>query len=581
MNTSLREELEQRLQAALVRAGAPEDTSAAVQASTRAGFGDYQANGAMAAAKRMGRKPRELAEAVVAAAELDDLVSSAEVAGPGFINLTLSDSCLTQQLQNLKNSVLESRVPEADAPRVVVDYSSPNLAKEMHVGHLRSTIIGDAMARVLEHCGQRVYRQNHVGDWGTQFGMLLTWMDETISEKAHLEHELADLEGFYRDAKARFDADPAFAERARDTVVRLQSGDPTCLRRWKQFIDVSMHHCEAVYRQLGVSLSSDDVRPESAYNEDLPVIIRDLDKAGILRSDDGALCVFLDEFRGKDDSPLPLIVRKTDGGYPYATTDLAAIRYRTRILAADRILYFVDARQSLHFRQVFAVARAAGFVKGDCSLEHMPFGTMLGEDGRPFRTRSGEVVRLTDLLKEAEQRALALVTEKNPDLPAAERRQIARVVGIGAVKYADLSKHRTSDYTFSWDHMLSFEGNTAPYLQYAYTRVQSLFRRADLEPADYRDVPAALAEPAERALALLLVRLPDTLAHVAREGVPHLLCSHLFDIAVAFMAFYEQCPVLGADDAATRDARLALAARTAATLKTGLGLLGIETVERM
>lgn len=581
MINTLRDELEQRLRAALVKAGAPEDTPAIVQAATKAGFGDYQANGAMGAAKKMGRKPQELAEAALAAAELDDLVAVAEVAGPGFINLTLSDACLNRELGSLQETVLTAQVPETDATRVVIDYSSPNLAKEMHVGHLRSTIIGDAVARVLEHSGHRVYRQNHVGDWGTQFGMLLTWMDEVATDKSHLAHELSDLENFYRDAKARFDADPQFAERARDTVVRLQSGDPTCLRRWKQFIDVSMRHCEAVYQRLGVSLGRDDVKPESAYNEDLSKVVKDLDKAGILKSDNGALCVFLDEFRGKGDEPLPLIVRKSDGGYLYATTDLAAIRYRTRILAADRVLYFVDARQSLHFKQVFAVARAAGFVKGDCALEHMPFGTMLGDDGRPFRTRSGDVVRLTDLLQEAEQRAFALVSEKNPDLPEKERHEIARVVGIGAVKYADLSKHRTSDYTFSWDHMLSFEGNTAPYLQYAYTRVQSLFRRAEREATDYLTQPASIAEPSERTLALLLVRLPETLRTVARDGLPHLLCSHLFDIAVAFMAFYEQCPVLNADSDDIREARLALAARTAAALETGLSLLGIDTVERM
>ncbi len=590
--SSLKDRLEARLAAALVAAGAPEGTPAIVQPATRAGFGDYQANGAMGAAKRMQRNPRELAQAALAAAALDDMVSHAEIAGPGFINLTLSDACLAAELEAFAANVIAPQpVTEAAAP-VVVDYSSPNLAKEMHVGHLRSTIIGDAMARVLEHTGHAVLRQNHVGDWGTQFGMLLTFMAELASDpdkvpdkqpdehKVALEHELADIETFYRNAKERFDADAAFAQRARDTVVRLQAGDADCLARWQQFIDISMRHCEAVYSRLGVGLDRSHVHAESAYNDDLPAVVDDLEAAGLLVESEGARCVFLDEFKGKDDQPLPLIIQKRDGGYLYATTDLAAIRYRCGQLGAERILYFVDNRQTLHFRQVFAVARAAGFAPAHVELEHMPFGTMLGEDGRPFRTRAGGVIRLTDLLDEAEERAFALVSEKNPELDETERREIARVVGIGAVKYADLSKHRNSDYVFAWDSMLSFDGNTAPYLQYAYSRVQSLFRRAEVDPAAF-DAPISLQAEAERTLALQLLRLPETLATVARDGVPHLLCSHLFDIAVAFMAFYEQCPVLSAADTATRESRLALAQRTSAALHTGLGLLGIGIVERM
>jgi len=581
---SLKDRLETRLSAALLAAGAPWGTPAIVAPATRAGFGDYQANGAMGAAKRMQRNPRELAEAALEAADIGDLVSHAEIAGPGFINLTLSDACLTAELEAFAANVIARQAPEANAAPVVIDYSSPNLAKEMHVGHLRSTIIGDAMARVLEHTGQKVLRQNHVGDWGTQFGMLLTFMDELANDpdanRATLAHELADIETFYRHAKERFDADAAFAQRARDTVVRLQAGDADCLARWQQFINISMRHCEAVYERLGVGLDRSHVHAESAYNDDLAVVVRDLDAAGLLVESEGARCVFLDEFKGKDNKPLPLIIQKRDGGYLYATTDLAAIRYRCGQLGADRLLYFVDNRQTLHFRQVFAVARAAGFAAAEVGLEHMPFGTMLGEDGRPFRTRAGGVIRLTDLLDEAEERAFALVSEKNPDLDETERREIARVVGIGAVKYADLSKHRNSDYVFAWDSMLSFDGNTAPYLQYAYSRVQSLFRRAEVDPVGF-DAPISLTENAERALAMQLLRLPETLATVAKDGLPHLLCGHLFDIAVAFMAFYEQCPVLSAADAASRDSRLALAQRTSAALRTGLGLLGIGTVERM
>ncbi len=580
MGITLRELLEQRLTAALEAAGAPAGTPALVQPSTRAGFGDYQANGAMGAAKRLKTNPRALAEAVIEAADLDDLVASAEVAGPGFINLTLSAECIHARLEEFSDTVLAARSSRGDRQRVVVDYSSPNLAKEMHVGHLRSTIIGDAMARTLEHVGHEVIRQNHVGDWGTQFGMLLTFMADLEDGAAALDHELADLEDFYRNAKRRFDADPAFADRAREMVVRLQSGDPDCARRWAEFIEISMRHCEALYARLGVSLERDHVHAESAYNAELPQVVADLDAVGLLTESDGARCVFLDEFKGREDKPLPLIVQKQGGGYNYATTDLAAARHRCQTLKADRVLYFVDNRQSLHFKQVFAVARAAGFARPECSLEHMPFGTMLGQDGRPFATRSGGVVQLRGLLDEAEERAYALVTEKNPELAEAERRDIARVVGIGAVKYADLSKHRTSDYVFSWDSMLSFDGNTAPYLQYAYSRVQSLFRRADEDPGAFSAV-VTISEPSERALAMQLLRLPETLVTVARDGLPHLLCSHLFDIAVGFMAFYEQCPVLNAADADVRRSRLALAERTATALRTGLGLLGIETVERM
>ncbi|MEE4298817.1 MAG: arginine--tRNA ligase [Pseudomonadales bacterium] len=580
MKTTLRAELEARIARALAAAGAP-DAPGVVQPAARPEFGDYQANGVMGAAKRLKRKPRELAEQVLELAELDDLVAKAEIAGPGFINLTLSDATLADALARLPTAVLAPAAAAEDAPPVVVDYSAPNLAKEMHVGHLRSTIIGDAVVRTLEHTGHRVIRQNHVGDWGTQFGMLLTYMDELQAggDAAALSHELSDLETFYRNAKTRFDDDAAFAERARQTVVRLQSGDRHCRQRWAEFIEVSLSHCETLYDRLGVTLTRADVMAESAYNDDLAQTVADLDAAGLLTESDGAQCVFLEEFKGKDDAPLPLIVRKSDGGYLYATTDLAAVRHRHGTLHTERALYFVDKRQTLHFRQVFAVARAAGFAPASMSLEHMPFGTMLGEDGRPFRTRAGDVVKLSELLDEAEERAFALVSEKNPDLPEAERREIARVVGIGAVKYADLSKNRTSDYVFAWDAMLSFDGNTAPYLQYACSRIRSLFRRAELDREAFEATPSIEA-PAERALALTLVRLPETLEQVVATGQPHLLCNHLYEIATGFTAFYEQCPVLSAAGP-TRDARLALAKRTGQALETGLGLLGIEVLERM
>jgi arginyl-tRNA synthetase len=457
----------------------------------------------------------------------------------------------------------------------VVDYSSPNLAKEMHVGHLRSTIIGDAIARVLEALGHTVIRQNHVGDWGTQFGMLLTYLEETGADADALH----DLESFYRDAKARFDSDPSFADRSRETVVRLQSGEALARRAWQRFIDISLSHCQAVYDRLGVLLRPADVRAESAYNDALPRVVESLTAQGLAVPSDGATCVFLEEFVGKDGEPLPVIVQKSDGGFLYATTDLAAVQFRNEALAANRVLYLTDARQALHFRQIFAVARRAGFAPPELSLEHLPFGAMLGKDGRPFKTRAGTVVKLIELLDEAESRALALVVEKNPDLDPASQATIARAVGIGAVKYADLSKNRTSDYIFDWEQMLSFEGNTAPYLQYAFTRIQSLFRRAGVE-STLQPVQVASAAREEHPLAVQLVRYQEVVEQVAAEGFPHQLCAYLYELATHFMRFYEACPILQAEPT-DRERRLALAARTGATLGDGLRLLGIATIDRM
>ncbi len=561
--------LEERIQAALTASEVPE-ARALVAAATRPEFGDYQANGVMAAAKAANRKPRELAGDVVARVDLVGIAERVDIAGPGFINLRLAADFLASRVA--ASTPLFER---AARQTIVIDYSAPNLAKEMHVGHLRSTIIGDAMARILGALGHDVIRQNHVGDWGTQFGMLIAHLEETGEDSDELEN----LEVFYQAAKQRFDADPTFAERARARVVALQSGDADIRARWRAFLDISLGHCQAIYDRLGVQLSASDVKGESAYNDALPGIVARLQQQGLLTVSDGAKVVFLDEFQGKD-GPLPIIVEKTDGGYLYATTDLAAISYRCGALHADRVLYFVDVRQSLHFKQVFALARTAGFVDESCSLEHHPFGTMLGKDGRPFRTREGGVVKLAALLDEAEQRAFALVTEKNPSLPEPERREIAKAVGIGAVKFADLSKHRTSDYVFDWDAMLSFDGNTAPYLQYAVTRIVSLFRRGGIA-REAIDAPVVITEEAERALALALARYDETLTDVARDATPHLLCAYLMELAGSYMRFYEQCPVLNAPDKTTRDSRLVLCRRVADTLEHGLSLLGIATVDRM
>ena len=539
--------------------------------------GDFASNIAMMLAKPAGMKPRDLAQKLIEALPADAGISKVEIAGPGFLNFFQNTDALAQRLDAaLHDEHLDVR-KAGPAQRVVIDMSSPNLAKEMHVGHLRSTIIGDAVGRVLEFLGDEVIRQNHVGDWGTQFGMLLAYLEE---KPAAAESELADLEQFYRAAKQRFDESPAFADRARELVVRLQAGDAECLRLWTRFNEISLSHCQKIYDRLNVKLSPADVKGESAYNDALPGIVETLRAKGLLTEDEGAQCVFLEEFQNAEGKPLPVIVQKAGGGYLYATTDLASLNYRSQTLDADRVLYFVDQRQALHFQMVFAVARRAGLVREQLQLEHMGFGTMNGADGRPFKTRDGGTVKLIDLLDEAEQRAYALVSEKNPDLDEAELRNIARAVGVGAVKYADLSKHRTSDYRFNFDLMLSFEGNTAPYLLYAYTRVASLFRKLGKGMQEV-DGHIQLDAEQEQALAAKLAQFGETLNSVGEKGEPHLLCSYLYDLAGLFSSFYENCPVLAAEDEAVRTSRLRLAALTGRTLKQGLELLGLEPLERM
>ncbi|RFU44933.1 arginine--tRNA ligase [Paraburkholderia sp. DHOC27] len=580
-NQTLLQLLTARVQDALAAAGCA-DAPAIVQPAGRPEHGDYQANGVMAAAKARKLNPRALAQTVVEHLQLDGIVSRVEIAGPGFINMTIAPDFLAQWMgRALDDSHLAvPRVSGDGVQCVVIDYSSPNLAKEMHVGHLRSTVIGDALARVLRFVGHRVIAQNHVGDWGTQFGMLTASMDDAVGETAAEETAvmaLADLEDFYRQAKKRFDEDPAFANRARDYVVKLQGGDARVQALWQRFLDISMQHCEEIYRKLGVGLTLADVHGESAYNDDLPVVVADLETQGLAVTSDGAKVVFLDEFASKDGTPAAYIVQKQDGGYLYATTDLAALRYRSGTLKGDRLLYVVDARQKLHFQQLFALGRKAGYVPSRMQLEHIGFGVVLGDDGKPFKTRSGDTVKLAELLAEATQRAYDLVTAKNPELPEAERREVAQVVGIGAIKYFDLAKNRSTDYVFDWASMLSFEGNTAPYLQYAYTRIQSVLRRAG--DWDQRSA-VSLAEPAERDLALQLARFADAVLAVAQDALPNYLCAYLYELAAALMRFYEACPVLNASGE-VRSSRLQLCRLTAQTLRTGLGLLGIDVLETM
>ena len=566
----IRSLLSQRIEAAFTALGL--SGQALLQSASRPEFGDYQANGVMAAAKRAGKNPREVAQAVIDAIDLDGIASDLSVAGPGFINITLAPQFIA--------NAATSPQPSADPQRVVVDYSGPNLAKEMHVGHLRGTIIGDCIARILESLGHTVIRQNHVGDWGTQFGMLLTFM----AEQGAASDSLADLEHFYRQAKQRFDTDDDFQTRSRQAVVQLQSGDADMLVQWQKFIEISMSHCQSLYDRLGIDLSAADMDGESSYNDDLKNTIEHLDAQGLLTESDGAQCVFLDEFKNKEGETQPIIVQKSDGGYLYSTSDLACLRRRIGDFKADRVLYFVDARQALHFKQVFAVADAAGISNPQVELIHMPFGTMLGKDNKPFKTREGALVKLSELLDEAISRASTLLQEravqsKNPDIDDAELAALAEIIGIGAVKYADLSKNRTSDYVFDWDQMLSFDGNTAPYLQYAYSRTRSIFSRGDVDVATLPEHVVSEGEP-ERRLAVAIAGYQDLLEQVAQEGYPHQLCAYLYDLAGRFTQFYEQCPILTSDDA-VKTRRLTLTKQTGDVLANGLTLLGIRVAERM
>ena len=652
---NLYQTVEREAQAAFAAAGIA-DSPVVLQPTKNAEHGDFQINGVMGAAKKAKQNPRELAQKVAEALADNAVIESAEVAGPGFINLRLRPEFLAQNIQAALNDA-RFGVAKTDKPQtVVIDYSSPNLAKEMHVGHLRSSIIGDSISRVLEFMGNTVIRQNHVGDWGTQFGMLVAYLVE--QQKDNAAFELADLEQFYRAAKVRFDEDPAFADTAREYVVKLQGGDETVLALWKQFVDISLSHAQAVYDTLGLKLRPGDVAGESKYNDDLQPVVDDLVEKGLAVEDDGAKVVFLDEFKNKEGEPAAFIVQKQGGGFLYASTDLACLRYRVGTLHADRLLYVVDHRQALHFEQLFTTSRKAGYLPEDVKAEFIGFGTMMGKDGKPFKTRSGDTVKLVDLLTEAVERATALVKEKNPrnemedwadfvgdlvqiardidetnkqldelleshenripDDQHSEREKeykdllelecevknqmidgerirskrspeyyseparkdiakIARAVGIGAVKYADLSKNRTSDYVFDWDAMLSFEGNTAPYLQYAYTRVQSVFRKAGEWDAN---APTVLTEPLEKQLATELLKFEDVLQSVADTAYPHYLAAYLYQIATLFSRFYEACPILKSEGA-TRNSRLQLAKLTGDTLKQGLELLGIDVLDVM
>ncbi|HDZ0419528.1 TPA: arginine--tRNA ligase [Klebsiella quasipneumoniae] len=571
--------LSEKVSQALIAAGAPADCEPQVRQSAKVQFGDYQANGVMAVAKKLGMAPRQLAEQVLSHLDLNGIASKVEIAGPGFINIFLDPAFLADSVNRaLQSERLGVATPQVQT--IVVDYSAPNVAKEMHVGHLRSTIIGDASVRTLEFLGHKVIRANHVGDWGTQFGMLIAYLEKQQQENAG-EMALADLEGFYREAKKHYDEDEAFAERARSYVVKLQGGDEYFLQMWRKLVDITMSQNQITYDRLNVTLTRDDVMGESLYNPMLPGIVADLKAKGLAVESEGATVVFLDEYKNKEGEPMGVIIQKKDGGYLYTTTDIACAKYRYETLHADRVLYYIDSRQHQHLMQAWTIVRKAGYVPDSVPLEHHMFGMMLGKDGKPFKTRAGGTVKLADLLDEALERARRLVAEKNPEMSADELENLAKVVGIGAVKYADLSKNRTTDYVFDWDNMLAFEGNTAPYMQYAYTRVLSVFRKAGIDENALTDAPVVIAEDREAQLAARLLQFEETLSVVAREGTPHVMCAYLYDLAGLFSGFYEHCPILSAESEATRNSRLKLALLTAKTLKLGLDTLGIETVERM
>ena len=580
MKEHIQQLLEQTVATLIAQGELPADLAPRIQVDNTKdkAHGDLASNLAMLLAKTVGKNPRQLAQQLIDALPASTRVAKVEIAGPGFINFYLDSQWLARQIDGLLTDP-QLGVKSANPPQtIVVDYSAPNVAKEMAVHHIRSTVIGDAVTRTLEFLGHKVIRANHVGDWGTQFGMLIAYLEKMENEHAS-DMELSDLEAFYREAKKCYDEDEGFAERARGYVVKLQGGDAYCRTMWKKLVDLTMAQNQIIYDRLNVSLSAKDVMGESLYNDMLPGIVADLQAKGMAVESEGAQVVFLDEFKGKDGEAMAVIVQKKDGGFLYTTTDIACAKYRVETLGADRVLYFIDSRQHQHLMQAWTIARKAGYVPEQVSLEHEAFGMMLGKDGKPFKTRSGGTVKLSELLDEAEQRARDLMASRDSDLSAEEQAGVVHAVAMAAVKYADLSKNRTTDYIFDWDNMLAFEGNTAPYLQYAYTRIQSIFRRAG---ADAISGPVQLNEAAEEALAQKLMQFNDAIQNVAAKGMPHLLCTYLYELSGLFMSFYEACPInKDGVEASQKASRLTLCAATSRVIQQGLALLGIQVLERM
>ena len=572
--------VEQRIAAAFAKVGgaAAVGIDAAVRQSDRA---DAQVNGSLALAKAMGLTPREVALKVLEVVDLKDICSDAQVAGPGFINLTFKNEFLARELM-ASSTGKKLGVRNATKPRkVLIDYSAPNVAKEMHVGHLRSTVIGDALVRMLTYVGNEVVRENHVGDWGTPFGMLIEHLVDLGETHAAEELSVGDLDSFYRSARKKFDESEIFQTRARTRVVALQSGDAETLRLWKLLVAESNRYFQKIYHTLGVLLEPTDVMGESAYNKLLPEVVTRLGALGIMTKSDGADVVFPEGFTNRENQPLPLIIRKTDGGYNYATSDLACVIDRVERIDAELLLYVVGAPQAQHLQMIAAVATQAGWLKAPREMVHVSFGNVLGADKKMLKTRSGDTVKLDALLTEAVERAAKAVAEKNPDLTAEAQAEIARIVGIGAVKYADLSTDRIKDYTFDWDRMLSFDGNTSPYLQYAHARICSIFRRANVERASVRNFEPTISHVAERELAMKVLQFDSALWDTLDKYSPHRLCTYLYDLATSFSSFYEQCPVLKAENENEKNSRLMLCDLTARVMQAGLEVLGIESPEQM
>ena len=572
--------VEQRIAAAFAKVGgaAAVGIDTAVRQSDRA---DAQVNGSLALAKAMGLTPREVALKVLEVVDLKEICSDAQVAGPGFINLTFKNEFLARELM-ASSTGKKLGVRNATKPRkVLIDYSAPNVAKEMHVGHLRSTVIGDALVRMLTYVGNEVVRENHVGDWGTPFGMLIEHLVDLGETHAAEELSVGDLDSFYRSARKKFDESEIFQTRARTRVVALQSGDAETLRLWKLLVAESNRYFQKIYHTLGVLLEPTDVMGESAYNKLLPEVVTRLGALGIMTKSDGADVVFPEGFTNRENQPLPLIIRKTDGGYNYATSDLACVIDRVERIDAELLLYVVGAPQAQHLQMIAAVATQAGWLKAPREMVHVSFGNVLGADKKMLKTRSGDTVKLDALLTEAVERAAKAVAEKNPDLTAEAQAEIARIVGIGAVKYADLSTDRIKDYTFDWDRMLSFDGNTSPYLQYAHARICSIFRRANVERASVRNFEPTISHVAERELAMKVLQFDSALWDTLDKYSPHRLCTYLYDLATSFSSFYEQCPVLKAENENEKNSRLMLCDLTARVMQAGLEVLGIESPEQM
>lgn len=554
------------------------DSDPVVRRSDRA---DAQVNGSLALAKVLGKTPREVAQLVLDAANLSDVCSATEIAGPGFINITFASEFLAREIAV---AAADSRLGVRNAPTsliVVIDYSAPNVAKEMHVGHLRSTVIGDALVRMLEFVGHRVVRENHIGDWGTPFGMLIEHLIDLGETEAANELSVGDLDSFYRQARTKFDSSDEFKERARARVVLLQGGDEETLRMWKLLVGESTRYFDRVYQTLGVLLTADDLMGESVYNPLLAPVVDRLRNTGLLVTSNGAEVVFPEGFVNRENEPLPLIIRKTDGGYNYATSDLACVIDRVERIGANVVLYVVGTPQAQHLEMVAVVSRMAGWVPEGIELTHVAFGNVLGADRKILKSRSGEVVKLDALLTESVERAAVAVKEKNAELPAAQQAEVARQIGIGAVKYADLSTDRIKDYVFDWERMLAFEGNTSPYLQYAHARICSIFRKAGIDRTAVRTLTPTLDHVAERALALRLLQFDTAVWDTIAKYSPHRLCTYLYELASEFSAFYEHCPVLRADSEAQKMSRLALCDFTARVVEQGLSLLGIESPEQM